>query len=265
MSDLPQGIQAKITRAREHLGVLDELIGAYVGRKPYEFAAEVDANSEMRTFLTVHELPPDELWGPIIGDAVHNLRSALDHLAWLLALPSARRDTPRGIEFPIYLDDPATNPKVRRALRKKLACLRPDSHALVDAAQPYKRGDSHHPLWLLQALWNTDKHRSMHVTGILFARPETERHPMYGFTSWSSLPFDRTHGSEFRTHLGTQWPAPHPGEIEAQVHANQQQTFDVTLDGGDGDPYGGIPLRPALSFIARYVEDDVIRPLAALL
>src|SRR5262249_51464823 len=45
------------------------------------------------------QTPPDRLF-MLIGDVLHNLRSALDHLAWSLAGTLADRNT----EFPIFVD-----------------------------------------------------------------------------------------------------------------------------------------------------------------
>ena len=171
------GIEAKLNRAKEHLDVLDDEIGAYLRDKPYRIVGEQHSEGNYwhhDIFLEVAAFPPDDIWGPLIGDAVHNLRSALDHLAWKVALPEARSNTPRLIEFPIFLDDPAKDPEVRGALTAQLKRLRPESHAVIQGAQPYKTGDSLHPLWLLQKLWNTDKHRTLHTSGFVLGVPSAD-------------------------------------------------------------------------------------------
>lgn len=122
------GIRAKLDRAREHLNVLDDLIGAYFKTHPYRIVGEEarrDGYWYFAVYLEVTTYPPDEIWGPIIGDTVHNLRSALDHIAWRLALDAARVGTPRLIEYPIFFDNPADGKEVTRLFAKKLNCLRP--------------------------------------------------------------------------------------------------------------------------------------------
>jgi hypothetical protein len=225
--------------------------------------------------LEVARFPPDEVWGPIIGDAVHNLRSALDHLAWQLAVPSARATTPRRIEFPIFLDDPATDREIRGALTKKLNCLRPESQAIIDGAQPYKTGDRHHPLWLLQTLWNTDKHRTLHTSGFAYilAR-DLSSIAEYGFTAWRWGPFGDRFDSENRTQLesghilASALASADP--FQERMDAYENVTFDVTL-GHAGpiperdEPYGGLPIRQILRQLQRYVTEDVVEPLKPLL
>lgn len=273
MDQPPLGIQAKLDRSQEHFDVLDELIGSYLRTEPYRFIAEEYLEGDAHhyaIFLEVDTFPPDGVWGPVIGDVVHNLRSALDHLAWQLALPTARSDTPRRIEFPIFLEDPTDDPEVRGALRKKLQCLRPDCHAVIDAAQPYKTRDTHHPLWLLQALWNTDKHRTLHTTGFLFGSPEGAPSDGFGFGSWSNGPFDREN-PEKRTKLAggfgrTQQP------VEDQVNAYEASTVDVSLSAAapsehwwTGSPFAGLPVRQVLTRIRSYVDAEVVGPLSRLL
>lgn len=279
MDDPFFGIQAKLDRSEEHFDVLDDHIGTYLRKQPYSFAGEEHTEGDYyhwSTWMDVGELPPDEIWGPIIGDVVHNLRSALDHLAWQLATEQARADTPRRIEFPIFLDDPANDPDIRRALTKILNCLRPESHAVIDAAQPYKTGNTHHPLWLLQALWNTDKHRTLHTAGFLFGDPTDAPPDGFGFGNWSHGEFNRA-DPEHRTPLANGHSLivgdnTFEGEVQGRVDAYKDFTVDVSLGPAapgehwwTGSPFAGLPIRQMLRRIREYVDAEVITPLRPLL
>lgn len=273
-----EGIRAKLDRAEEHLNVLDHLIAAYFADNPYRILGEEETIGDywhFSVYLQVDRFPPEEVWGPIIGDAVHNLRSALDHLAWQLAVPAARANTPRRIEFPIFLDDPANNREVHRLLTKKINCLRPESHALVYGAQPYKTGDSYHPLWLLNALWNTDKHRTLHTSGFAFIKAESLSDTAeYGYNGWSWGQFGDRFDSENRTPLesghalASALASPDP--LKERMDAYENVTFDVTLGhtglipARDTEPYGGLPIRQVLRRLQRYVTKEVIDPLKPL-
>jgi hypothetical protein len=69
----------KVSRAGRHIGELETEITAYVELRP--FALEVVQEPQFEWCdLTVRHLPPKHL-PTIIGDAIHNLRSALDLLA----------------------------------------------------------------------------------------------------------------------------------------------------------------------------------------
>jgi hypothetical protein len=55
--------------------------------------------------LRVRQPPPIDEWAVIFGDAVHNLRSALDSLVWELAhFDGQVPRNPRGLYFPVVTD-----------------------------------------------------------------------------------------------------------------------------------------------------------------
>lgn len=268
------GIRAKLNRAKEHLDVLDEKISTYLANEPYRVVGEehtAEGYINHTLWLEVDAFPPDDVWGPIIGDAVHNLRSALDHLAWQLALESVLAKTPWRIEFPIILDDPASNPEVRGRFSGKLKLLRPDSHALIEAAQPYKTGGSSHPLWLLQSLWNTDKHRVLHVPGFMFGTP-AENDAGFGFNGWTYGPFRRDGDNRTKLGGGSVSAAHAVGSpLQQAMDTYEAMTFDVSLGYSVGElpdqeaPYGGLPLRQVLRRLQSYVTTEIVAPLGELI
>jgi hypothetical protein len=103
--------------------------------------------------LRVKTPAPLDDWSLIFGDCVHNLRSALDHLAWQLdAKPAA------STAFPIRLNPPDRWP---------LDCvsrMRPDAQIIIEGLQPFwethhGREPARHPLWALHSLDIEDKHK----------------------------------------------------------------------------------------------------------
>lgn len=272
MTEARNGIWAKLNRAEEHLNTLDSLIASYFAQEPYRILGEEWMEGEYwhsAIYLQVNDFPPDEVWGPIIGDAVHNLRSALDHLAWMLATERARREKPRQIEFPITLGDPATGGR----FTEKLNHLRSGTHAIIDRVQPYKTFEGpQHPLWLLQALWNTDKHRALHTTGFAYVLAEDlSESSDYGFTAWRWGAFGDRFDADNRTllesghTLASGLATAHP--LQDRLSRYENVIFDVTL-GHKGpfpdqeiEPYGGLPIRQVLRRLQRFVTRDVIGPL----
>lgn len=267
------GVQAKLDRADEHVRELDRAVNAFLNNENYRFVGEayMEGGYEHRViYLEIQEFPPDEQWGPIIGDAVHNLRSALEHLAWQIAKPEARAENPRGIEFPIFLDNPEDDPERRRLFKRKLNRLRPEFHAVIERAQPYKTGDSHHPLWLLDTLWNTDKHRTLHTASFMYSRDPDDPANPFGYASWGSVPLNR---SEHRTEM-VRMSGFFNETLEEQVDANQAMAHDIAL-GKPADPpsdvpwprdypFAGLPLRQVLRRIRTYVETEVLAPLRSI-
>ena len=79
-NDAVSGIILKVTRAYEHLSMLRREIDLWNERTPYRLIPEVQANGAKR-FLRVHLAEPiPVMWSVILGEAVHDLRSALDHV-----------------------------------------------------------------------------------------------------------------------------------------------------------------------------------------
>lgn len=276
MSNRLVGVDAKLRRADVHLADLGMAIRAFLSADNYRFvgdqAADPETGYEHRIIhLEVDEFPPDDVWGPMIGDVVHNLRSALDHLAWETARPDSRRRSPRGIEFPIFFNHPDDDPEVRRGIHRKLSHIRPEFHAVIKRAQPYETRDLHHPLWLLNQLWNVDKHRTLHVTHFMFSdRPDDPANPM-GYVGWRSEVMDREeHRMEIVRSCGT-----FNDRLQEQVEANNALTRDVALGKPDDPPsaapwtydypFTNLPLRPVLRRIRRYVVDEIIDPVRSLL
>lgn len=107
MSAPPDPLRAswrlKIARAKKHFDELQNEIRIYSERRPYEVRWERQREGKDRKWLWVLRFTerPGSDFGIIIGDIIHNLRSALDHLAVALAPPD--RQSQAG--FPIVRED----------------------------------------------------------------------------------------------------------------------------------------------------------------
>ena len=80
------GCHAKLRRAYQHLRSLDDAIQEWGKQTPYTPAVRIDDKSGEHVVTIAQVLEPPLLgWAVITGDALHNLRSALDHLVCVLA------------------------------------------------------------------------------------------------------------------------------------------------------------------------------------
>ncbi|MBI3104718.1 MAG: hypothetical protein HYY95_03910 [Candidatus Rokubacteria bacterium] len=112
--------------------------------------------------------------GLLLGDAIHNLRSALDHMVFQLA--AANLGSPPGekarTQFPICDDDK----KFKEDAKSMLKDVREDDRLRIESFQPYHRwnvppntqysdqlGGHFHPIHKLRELSNLDKHRESFV------------------------------------------------------------------------------------------------------
>jgi len=149
-------LTAKLERANEHLFKLKEFWDGFVddGAYPVRFQDMPYGKTYRLYYLgAVAPIPADV---PLVtGDAIQNLRSALDHLAYRLVCVGTQSSGPFDrVYFPI--GERAREFKARiRAIRK---CLTPDAvKALTEIeAYPGGKGES---LWHIHCLNNIDKHR----------------------------------------------------------------------------------------------------------
>lgn len=154
------GIRAKVERANNHLSDLDAASRAFCDTQEDQIRSSVNPNTGERTYYG----PPDrdvpvEI-AIIAGDAVHNLRSALDHLAYQLVLANGNNPT-RNTYFPIC-DDASDYPKncVERTKGMSQKAI-----TRIGEAKPYKGGND--TLWRLHKLDIIDKHRLLFTTCVL--------------------------------------------------------------------------------------------------
>jgi hypothetical protein len=154
-------IALKLSRAKEHLAQLKQVLAAFIASAPYQIQARRDPATRKPTYFVAAAKPiPDSI--PLIaGDAIQNLMSALDHLAYQLVCKDAsdRPPNPRWIYFPIADDEPTYEAKKRG----KMLGAGDDTFKAVDALKPFKGGND--LLWSLYRLNNVEKHRLLFTVG----------------------------------------------------------------------------------------------------
>ena len=182
MQDLIRSVDLKLARADSQVRMLADQISGWTSRNPIR--ARVEYGEKRLGFRLIQEqftedAPLDD-WGLLIGECVHNLRSALDNLAF--ALSRLRRDPPRNpgaIAFPIYCD----KRQFKEHGIRKLNQMPDAAKTLIERLQPFQRNRSDvegtpetDALVLLQWLNNADKHR---VPALVFIAPAETRRKFY--------------------------------------------------------------------------------------
>jgi hypothetical protein len=146
-------VRAKVERAKQNLGEMEFIIFKTHGYKP---GVDMHIQSRKRgpgQFL-VYYIPFDALTAA--GDVVHNLRGALDHLAYQLTKANRPRTTDeefRNVYFPISKDEAAH----KRYIGRYEKFFGKEAIKLIDSLKPYKGGNE--ALWRLHYLNNLSKHR----------------------------------------------------------------------------------------------------------
>lgn len=162
-----RGARLKIQRAREHFDALDQAVERYVAEHHERTRVSTTEPAGSLTVWMGFDEPPDAGLAVILGDYVHNLRGALDHLVYEVSLPIDGKKTLT--QFPVsesrsrYLK-PGRNsgPSMRDS---NLAGVPERFRQIVDRLQPFHRAASDRardPLAVLSWLDNVDKHRLLH-------------------------------------------------------------------------------------------------------
>lgn len=220
------GPTLKLDRAHEHLDQLEAEFRSFLRLNPYEVIPQPNPEEGLDMYrLKVTRSPPARL-GIIIGDAIHNLRSALNHLAWQLAL--LKTATPdRRTEFPIFIDPNA------KGLKKRMADFRPEARVEIERLQPYHRLNPGVPvdfLWAIHELSNLDKHRNLAIISYGLVISMT--------TSAGKRPSLTLIG---RFEDGTEIPMPaFPAQFQSQVNFKVEPTLAVVFK--EGGPEGFLPV-----------------------
>jgi len=158
--------RAKIGRARTHLQNLVRDSATWManaGAGSIRVEKVRDAEPGIFHFVAKDVPATDPLrWGLYFGDMLHNLRGALDHLAYALAdKDSPGRGEDRATQFIIVPDQAAFG---KASLH--LGYLSKHHQDMIEKEQPYAQQPADvaiHPLSMLERLSNVDKHRISHV------------------------------------------------------------------------------------------------------
>jgi hypothetical protein len=149
----PQTVHLKIERAKEHIVNLKSEIGLFIATRPYEITPQRDPQSRRLLYvLTAFREPPERL-ALIAGDVIQNLRSALDHMAYLLFIGSPGFDEKLS-SFPVG----QTAVKYKSEALGKIKGFREQAINAISAVEPYGGGKGE-ILWRLHKLNIVDKHR----------------------------------------------------------------------------------------------------------
>lgn len=165
----------KLARAKEHLDEIQQLIQPLLERRVSPVSKGWETYQQQPAFhyrVSFANPEPDERLPVIAGDFMHNVRSALDHIA----VAFAPRDRQRKAAFPIFTRDVHARDRAGRHLHeadrvqwlRRVQGMPQEAVAVIDAAQPFHRqGRTEDPrdaaLALLCEFQDADKHRALTI------------------------------------------------------------------------------------------------------
>jgi len=216
----------KLRRASEHLEAFDAACSAYAESSDVGFDYETDADvGSIRVRLRANAEPPTGL-GAVIGDVLHNLRSALDAIAWA-SCPLADLDEKKQqwICFPISDSRHTWDSNVQRwlpGLREDhldvFLILQPwywDEKAAEVLEKDVAPSIQTHALYRLHDLARTDRHRVPHPV-VTRAR-----------NTWIGTP----EGVVVKALRGDPWPVEPGGVVLEWRVSSSEGVADVYPDG----------------------------------
>jgi hypothetical protein len=263
-------------RAQEHLGTLVAAIAGFL-RDPETYSPVLEIKEQRRPVLVMEDMkePPPE-WGALIGDYAHNLRSALDHLAFQLTIANSSgaisKERIKGSAFPILVKSKdfwhahSKGSKIGQPVwgsgLHKLLGVSDTAKAIIEGLQPYHRRKypGTRTLWELEELWNGDKHRLFPLM-----------YPSFDLLDWSirgNLPFvlkgfEPIPGRLKKGAVIARWEyiaGLQPIKVQVDCHI----LADIAFGKGRLVPYPvrGLPLIETLYGELRFIAEEVIPPLS---
>ncbi len=248
----------KFNRALFHLNEINRLLESLANDAAVKQARAEPQFDEKRgcwLFIARNLVRFPAAASPLLGDYFHNLRSALDHLAFQLFLDAGGDPLSKGakdVQFPIYGlrgdrkgqgDKAGFRGNVRRRLPLPFM-----SRTVIEGYQPYPRRKGLRPLALLANLSNDDKHRA--VTPIQANAVTFTLHSVgaYGGRITRFVPKIRPgQAIEDGAELVRVWLSP----AKTKPVMNADLTTVVSLESGD-------PLGPTLYDMYRLVAEILI-------
>jgi hypothetical protein len=249
--------ELKLDRARNHLQALEYESDAWLDSKPYRLTEEPGTRRYEKVLFAELLQPVPSRLAPIIGDCVHNLRSALDNLAYELAIAYTGEPLPTNIEkssgFPILFRD---NEGSKKRVNHMIRGMHPEAQAIIRRLQPHRPTDNASPadpLWLLNELSNKDKHRFPHLgffntTGISVS----------GAPPIGGSPRVRINPGvvEDRREIARYYPR--PGERVWVDLEYSSATFVVAFGKGAADALYGSGVHNILRIFLEYITDEIL-------
>jgi hypothetical protein len=258
-------VTLKVKRAYEHISAFEQQLRTFLESGPYKVGGKRDPDTRKLIYYVESAEPIPDCIPLIAGDAIQNLVSALDHLAYQLVCSDTGDNppNPRGIYFPVADD----SVKYEANKRRRMEGASRQTFDAVDALKPYKGGND--AIWALHQLNNIEKHRLLLTVGSeagginlvqLMAGHLSGTFPPEAVGAFESMNvFLNPADKGFPLKVGFEL---YIGAVDEKPNPKQQFRFDVALC----EP-GVIDGKPMLETITQFAKlvDDIVAALTPLL
>jgi hypothetical protein len=233
------GVRIKLRRAWLHIQDLRKTLEPIVAtaKQPGNIFSEQEEDPSKLVFRVKKVPEIDSLCSALVGDALFNMRSAFDHLAWQLVLLDGGMPG-RRTQFPVASERPAEGVTIKPEIQRQ------DILDALEAVQPYRQENNQDKrwddgLWVVNELNNHDKHRlvlpmltclNIDTDAPYWSLPEGVATPRWWFNAFTHLgPGDVVARFDF-------------GGVAAPVEFEPNIALAITLD--EGPPQHWIRTQP---------------------
>lgn len=229
----------KVERANSHISDLESQATHFFSRYPYGIRQEADFETERYGYYVTQRRPAPRQFALIVGDAIHNLRAALDYL--ISAVASAQGKTIKDTHFPF----PRTADDLEERLKKDVRKAGPVAMQIVRDLHPYPGGNA--ALRAIHDLDLIDKHRL--VVPVASAMEVTISTGL-----WNGRPRVDVTGSLYSLDEETQF-IPSPAGYETDTPTNMSFAGQIVF--ARNGPLGGERCISALHDLSETVSDII--------
>ncbi len=237
-----EGSLTKLYRTTEHFDTISKMVKRATSDKGHTFSVKLDHQTQEAIIFIrpksiryrKHHLPL--MISVLIGEFLHNLRSALDNMVYDLVIHDGGMPD-EYTEFPIFRHRRKYNSTARGGGLFKLHGVSPKGRAFIKGLQPFDDRNPPNPvepLWILHELSRIDKHRLVHVCGMKLKMGQVFVTDDRGFLTRTTIHTDTR--IEGRTELVRFAVRANSGYDEMEVkfeHALDVVFYDVALVEGD--------------------------------
>ncbi len=253
MADPFDDIRWKLRRAREHLHAADAISTEFLQSYIYSVKSKIQRDGR-HTIRIAEAKPIPPMFGITLGEVAHQIRSALDHLMFVLARPTTTREL-ESVQFPIY----ATRQRFRRNARRLMPGVKRGVVSVVASFQPYHSATQPKTILLrqLQEIDNWSKHRKLPLTAVSVQS---------GTVLSITIDGNPVHIDAYKVYPGALKPDTVVARLryadrsayKRVVHMTAELTFIPVLDDSMPRVVSGIEVIRLLSNVGQFVENELL-------
>ena len=153
ISTVGTSARIKLERAELHLKQLQRQIrsGKHQARG---IGYKIDYENQQLVLFTLPDIVGLR-WSVIAGEIVHQSRSALDHVVWDLIVANGNVPKEREAGFPVIRKEA----KYKERVDDMIGGMNEQARTIIAGLQPFGPDYASDPLYILNEMWNRDKHR----------------------------------------------------------------------------------------------------------